>query len=129
MMILLFFVMIRRPPRFTRTDTLFPYTTLFRSVVDASLTVVAFNRRFVELLDLPPGKLRVGDGLGTLLRYEAERGEHGAVDVDAHVAAALAQAARFEPQTPERVRPTGLVLEIHSQKTEARRVGKGWVRQ
>src|SRR3546814_6039560 len=28
----LFFVMIRRPPRSTRTDTLFPYTTLFRSV-------------------------------------------------------------------------------------------------
>src|SRR3546814_15545903 len=26
-----FFLMIRRPPRFTRTDTLFPYTTLFRS--------------------------------------------------------------------------------------------------
>src|SRR3546814_11103671 len=32
--VLLFFVvflMIRRPPRSTRTDTLFPYTTLFRS--------------------------------------------------------------------------------------------------
>src|SRR3546814_18523541 len=28
---LLFFVMIRRPPGSTRTDTLFPYTTLFRS--------------------------------------------------------------------------------------------------
>src|SRR3546814_14585150 len=27
----IFFVMIRRPPRSTRTDTLFPYTTLFRS--------------------------------------------------------------------------------------------------
>src|SRR3546814_15530957 len=27
--------MIRRPPRSTRTDTLFPYTTLFRSQVDA----------------------------------------------------------------------------------------------
>src|SRR3546814_5636917 len=26
------FLMIRRPPRSTRTDTLFPYTTLFRSV-------------------------------------------------------------------------------------------------
>src|SRR3546814_8021856 len=26
--------MIRRPPRSTRTDTLFPYTTLFRSQVD-----------------------------------------------------------------------------------------------
>src|SRR3546814_19589549 len=27
-----FFLMIRRPPRSTRTDTLFPYTTLFRSL-------------------------------------------------------------------------------------------------
>src|SRR3546814_14549800 len=26
--------MIRRPPRSTRTDTLFPYTTLFRSSID-----------------------------------------------------------------------------------------------
>src|SRR3546814_7550736 len=29
---LVFFLMIRRPPRSTRTDTLFPYTTLFRSI-------------------------------------------------------------------------------------------------
>src|SRR3546814_2564205 len=28
----IFFLMIRRPPRSTRTDTLFPYTTLFRSL-------------------------------------------------------------------------------------------------
>src|SRR3546814_3079850 len=32
-----FFLMIRRPPRSTRTDTLFPYTTLFRSVEDADI--------------------------------------------------------------------------------------------
>src|SRR3546814_971194 len=30
-MVCVFFLMIRRPPRSTRTDTLFPYTTLFRS--------------------------------------------------------------------------------------------------
>src|SRR3546814_13632231 len=30
-MLYLFFLMIRRPPRATRTDTLIPYTTLFRS--------------------------------------------------------------------------------------------------
>src|SRR3546814_17763180 len=30
-LIFFFFLMIRRPPRSTRTDTLFPYTTLFRS--------------------------------------------------------------------------------------------------
>src|SRR3546814_3664813 len=29
----MFFLMIRRPPRSTRTDTLFPYTTLFRSAL------------------------------------------------------------------------------------------------
>src|SRR3546814_12990894 len=32
---LFFFLMIRRPPRSTRTDTLFPYTTLFRSALSA----------------------------------------------------------------------------------------------
>src|SRR3546814_6480353 len=36
--------MIRRPPRSTRTDTLFPYTTLFRSVVDE-----AFGARLQRL--------------------------------------------------------------------------------
>src|SRR3546814_9757930 len=33
---LFFFLMIRRPPRSTRTDTLFPYTTLFRSCFSPS---------------------------------------------------------------------------------------------
>src|SRR3546814_15035980 len=32
-----FFLMIRRPPRSTRTDTLFPYTTLFRSAAGGRL--------------------------------------------------------------------------------------------
>src|SRR3546814_5734376 len=36
-----FFLMIRRPPRSTRADTLFPYTTLFRSPVRGTLFIVA----------------------------------------------------------------------------------------
>src|SRR3546814_15579669 len=32
----IFFLMIRRPPRSTRTDTLFPYTTLFRSLAETT---------------------------------------------------------------------------------------------
>src|SRR3546814_1626864 len=36
MFIWFFFLMIRRPPRSTRTDTLFPYTTLFRSPDNAA---------------------------------------------------------------------------------------------
>src|SRR3546814_4052865 len=44
-----FFVMIRRPPRSTRTDTLFPYTTLFRSLCRAGRFVPVGARRFRRL--------------------------------------------------------------------------------
>src|SRR3546814_17170462 len=44
--------MIRRPPRSTRTDTLFPYTTLFRSIVEVP-------PHFVQRVD--DGRLDVGD--------------------------------------------------------------------
>src|SRR3546814_18851720 len=41
--------MIRRPPRSTRTDTLFPYTTLFRSVAFvAVLTLVVATGAYVN---------------------------------------------------------------------------------
>src|SRR3546814_3875117 len=43
-----FFLMIRRPPRSTRTDTLFPYTTLFRSPHVHNL---AFRRMQAERID------------------------------------------------------------------------------
>src|SRR3546814_10685723 len=36
--------MIRRPPRSTRTDTLFPYTTLFRSTPTATAATAAMRR-------------------------------------------------------------------------------------
>src|SRR3546814_5392772 len=42
--VLFFFYMLRRPPRSTRTDTLFPYTTLFRSPGDRP-GEAAFDRR------------------------------------------------------------------------------------
>src|SRR3546814_15772928 len=44
-MLLFFFLMIRRPPRSTRTDTLFPYTTLFRSPVAAHAQVPEAGQR------------------------------------------------------------------------------------
>src|SRR3546814_5975025 len=42
-----FFLMIRRPPRSTRTDTLFPYTTLFRSSAISGLTDIEQPGAFV----------------------------------------------------------------------------------
>src|SRR3546814_15216106 len=43
-----FFLMIRQPPRSTRTDTLFPYTTLFRSVGDCAGLPLLRHRSQVE---------------------------------------------------------------------------------
>src|SRR3546814_1557301 len=51
--VMIFFLMIRRPPRSTRTDPLFPYTTLFRAVRprllgDPAQRVVAVGLRIAE---------------------------------------------------------------------------------
>src|SRR3546814_1006984 len=43
-----FFLMIRRPPRSTRTDTLFPYTTLFRSMFSVVVVVVVRSASVVR---------------------------------------------------------------------------------
>src|SRR3546814_5455548 len=46
--------MIRRPPRSTRTDTLFPYTTLFRSFIGSRRRVGLSERGRVVLRGLIP---------------------------------------------------------------------------
>src|SRR3546814_14197154 len=80
--------MIRRPPRSTRTDTLFPYTTLFRSAVIA-LQQIEIHR---------------GEGLarepftrfGLVVGGELEFGEHRlAVEGAADIFELLAQVIEF----------------------------------
>src|SRR3546814_14469646 len=52
-----FFLMIRQPPRSTRTDTLFPYTTLFRSrsgrLADASIEGLAASYSNAGFMGIP----------------------------------------------------------------------------
>src|SRR3546814_2647369 len=49
--------MIRRPPRSTRTDTLFPYTTLFRSVISGrSFLVPVAGHRHPRRIGVSPGQ-------------------------------------------------------------------------
>src|SRR3546814_11363104 len=59
-----FFLMIRRPPRTTRTDTLFPYTTLFRSAEQVpearNLLVLHLRQRFGR--DVAPRDARSARG-------------------------------------------------------------------
>src|SRR3546814_2699456 len=68
-MIVLFFLMIRRPPRSTRTDTLFPYTTLFRSNKPADGTL------FED--DMQPGPLPDWCSEYDLAVYRQTFAEHG----------------------------------------------------
>src|SRR3546814_13636646 len=71
----IFFLMIRRTPRSTRTDTLFPYTTLFRSPAAQ------------QLIDPQPGELAQRVGQGTMQLASHGRGvavgaAHRLVDQD-----------------------------------------------
>src|SRR3546814_6568920 len=80
-----FFLRIRRPPRSTRTDTLFPYTTLFRSLPPMAGYVVAlwisltllreveaeWLRALVALLPLPP----IAFAMRAIVRYIRDRSE------------------------------------------------------
>ncbi len=82
------------------------------SLVDARLDVVAFNARFLEILDFPPDRFRRGDGFEAFVRFNAERGEYGEGDVEAQVAERVALARRFEAHRFERTRPDGGVIEV-----------------
>src|SRR3546814_2526638 len=69
--------MIRRPPRSTRTDTLFPYTTLFRSeipdrAVGADEGVLGHVLAFAPVGDVAPDQRR--DPVLVLAHQQVERG-------------------------------------------------------
>src|SRR3546814_13724905 len=96
--------MIRRPPRSTRTDTLFPYTTLFRSLrASASLRTLLRAR----LPSDPPGEgftrarrvelLAVG-----LLRAALDRGEQAEIDVHRLIGRSLGGAGDVAEQRAQR---------------------------
>src|SRR3546814_8714979 len=122
-LVLFFFLMLRRPPRSTRTDTLFPYTTLFRS--DHAYTR---RRLAVEALeaetDLPLGRLGIpGDmqaahaDLSDLAVPQNPRTDH-LLDVEAEFPRPFVQKARFDglfdridqPDTKMRL---GHVFQLH----------------
>src|SRR3546814_17629060 len=92
--------MIRRPPRSTRTDTLFPYTTLFLSSdadiiaqqkVDLLKRVAAINRKQQEFRN-------VADQFGIEWRKEAKAGD--AREKEA-VAAVMARLDKIESEGSE----------------------------
>jgi PAS domain S-box-containing protein len=83
------------------------------SMVDRDLNVIAFNQKFLALLEFPPEKFQLGYHMSEAFRYNAERGEYGPGDVEQQVAERLELARKFESHHFERVRPDGTVIEIH----------------
>src|SRR3546814_10314581 len=66
--------MIRRPPRSTRTDTLFPYTTLFRSLVDVLTRVGVHEEHTADLFLLVLHRVQIA-ALFELARIDTREGE------------------------------------------------------
>src|SRR3546814_3997381 len=68
--------MIRRPPRSTRTDTLFPYTTLFRSLIRDCLHLRPRRRSLATACEIMKG-FEMGE-VRVLLQHDHMRARHDA---------------------------------------------------
>jgi diguanylate cyclase (GGDEF)-like protein/PAS domain S-box-containing protein len=93
------------------------------SMVDADFNIVAFNSRFLELLNLPKDRFHPGDPFESFIRFLVERGEYGSGDVDEKVLERVNKAKQFESFHFERTTTDGRILEIRRQPT----LGGGFV--
>jgi signal transduction histidine kinase/CheY-like chemotaxis protein len=79
-------------------------------IFDRELKLVAWNRQITELLELPKTFLTGEPHFSDFIRFMAERGEYGDVDVDTEVRRLTAGSAGL--YSSERTRPNGTILEI-----------------
>lgn len=82
------------------------------SFVDRDLNLVAFNSKFIELLEFPPDVMKPGISLEQVFRFNAQRGEYGPGDVEGQVRERMALAAKMQPHQFQRTRPSGMILDI-----------------
>jgi Na+/proline symporter/signal transduction histidine kinase len=84
------------------------------AVFDKSLHLICWNRRFGEILDLPPDLVRVGTGLDEIVRFNAERDAVGGEQIEEVVAERVAEYVSGSAPVLERNR--GLVIEVRSNR-------------
>jgi signal transduction histidine kinase len=93
------------------------------AVVDPGLRLVAWNRHFAELLALPEERIRVGVPIRDLVRFQAERGEFGEVDVEAEVERRMRTMWPDGPIEYRRRTPAGRTIAVHRKPI----AGGGWL--
>jgi len=81
-------------------------------VFDRDLRLICWNRQFRDLLGLPAEYGQVGTTLDAILRYNAERGEHGSGPVDAIVADRIEKLVLIQETFQEKLESSGTVLEV-----------------
>lgn len=82
------------------------------SIFNRELRLVAWNRRYLELLDFPAEMGAFGRPLADFFRYNAERGDYGPGEIDELVDMRIELAKKAEPHCFERVRPNGTAIEV-----------------
>ncbi|WP_111429652.1 PAS-domain containing protein [Rhodobacteraceae bacterium DSL-40] len=82
------------------------------TIFNRDLRMVAWNNKFLELLEFPPHLAHLGADFANFVRYNAERGEYGPGIPEEQVAQRVADAWRFEPHCFDRVRPDGTVIRV-----------------
>jgi PAS domain S-box-containing protein len=81
------------------------------AVFDGSLRLVAFNRRYLELLGLPEDLVALGTPFAAIIRHNATRGDYGPGDVESFVESRTRNAQSPTPERFERRRLDGAVLD------------------
>ncbi|MBR3192930.1 PAS domain-containing hybrid sensor histidine kinase/response regulator, partial [Bosea sp. (in: a-proteobacteria)] len=84
------------------------------TVLDRDLRLLAWNKAFIQLYDLPPSLVRFGTGLDEIVRYNAQRGAYGAGRQDELMAARLESFVNDREPVRLKLYPSKNVIEIRS---------------
>jgi diguanylate cyclase (GGDEF)-like protein/PAS domain S-box-containing protein len=88
------------------------------NMVDADLNIVAFNQRFLEMLNLSEDRIYPGVSFESYVRILAKRGEYGPGDVEELVRERMAKAKQSKFLHFEHKTTDGTVLDVRRQPTQ-----------
>lgn len=85
------------------------------SIIDADMRLVAWNKRYIELLGYPANFLQAGKHISELLKYNVQRGIINGNDADELINKRIEHMRSGNSHYYQRILPNGVVLEIRGQ--------------